>query len=462
MHEQNPAPLPTTQPQLRRQAAFCLTMAVALSALAWIWRIKVDWFQEKLAVAYPLHQMAENYRNNLFDFPFLLFITAGAFLIMAASLWSAGRRSNVQPVRPLSPPRWLTALTFAVLLGVAGWLSYRNWLHWGKPRWDDYWKFGDLLHYLWRRPSGENWMAIKQSLQSYPHAASPLTPLLISLLLFLHENSLLWLQILNFAATVGSLLLVYRLGKKIAPAAPTWILGILFLTNAATIRNSFFIQLDAISSFFILLFFALWNRYRERPTLGNSVLLSAGLVLAVLQKTTLFPLMAIPLAMGAYEAVRNRDWDRPGLVKNALWTIGLPLGVFILYLFAFGFFDSFGSQVELMGTGWNELDFSFSRFVFATAFLLGPYLPLLRYAEPRREPLQLGLLLFITLFFLSIVAVKGPFWSRYYSHVLAPILLLTAPHLSRAVVTSGWRYILPAYLIGIAGVQYAMLAWHIF
>jgi hypothetical protein len=62
-------------------------------------------------------------------------------------------------------------------------------------------------------PDGENWAAIKQSLQSYPHAASPLTPLLISLLLFLHGNSLFWLQILNFAATIGSLLLLGRLGK---------------------------------------------------------------------------------------------------------------------------------------------------------------------------------------------------------------------------------------------------------
>jgi 4-amino-4-deoxy-L-arabinose transferase-like glycosyltransferase len=74
-------------------------------------------------------------------------------------------------------------------------------------------------------------------------------------------------------------------------------------------RNAFFIQLDAVSSFFVLLFFALWRRRLARPTLLNAILLGGCLILAVLQKTTLFPLLAVPLTVAVFEAARDRIWN---------------------------------------------------------------------------------------------------------------------------------------------------------
>jgi hypothetical protein len=237
---------------------------------------------------------------------------------------------------------------------------------------------------------------------------------------------------------------------------------VLFLVNAATVRNAAFVQLDAICGFFVVWFFWVWTQWLVSPTRRGWLLLIACLTLGIFQKTTLFPLLAIPTLTAALARPRGVGVPWRRVVGIAAASVLPPVALFGGFLWWLGVTGNFGEQVHLMGTGWNELDFSFPRFVFATGFLLGPYLPLACRNQRLREPMFLGLALFVGLFFLSLVAVRGPFWSRYYSLVVAPTLLLALPFLARAAVSSPWRVLLPVYVIAVAAVHYAMMAWHIF
>jgi hypothetical protein len=113
-----------------------------------------------------------------------------------------------------------------------------------------------------------------------------------------------------------------------------------------------------------------------------------------------------------------------------------------------------------MGTGWNEIDFSWQRFVFASGFLLCPYLGLVSRNRSWREPAYQGLALFVVLFFASLVAVRGPFWGRYYSHVLGCWLLLALPAWARDD-SAGQRRAQWTFLIGVGALQIVMMYWQI-
>lgn len=443
------------------QAAICLALALGTATLAAVWRAWPAWFAEALAVPYPFQTFLTNYQRALADFPSLLAVVAAALLVLAAALWWSARRED-GVAAPLALPRWGEALLVAALLGVAWWLSYRHWVYWGKPHWDDYWFFGRIFHEVWAQPGGKMIFQLQRFLHEYPHSPSPLTPLVIGFLMFLHDNPLRWLQVLSLSATVGSLLVLRTLSRRLTPTLPVWLLGALFLTNAATMRNSFFIQLDAISSFFVVAFYGVWLWWRDEPSQNRLTVLTVFLLAAVFQKTTLFPLLAIPTLVAVYDAWRARRVPWLDLLQTAAATALLPAAVFGAYLLALGVGGNFGTQLELMGTGWNELDFSVTRFVFATTFLLVPYLPLVLANRRWPEPETIALALFPLLFFASIVAVRGPFWSRYYSHAVGPWLLLAAPALARLAQSRAARPALVAYVGGVAAVQIAMLWLHVF
>ncbi|MDP8225794.1 MAG: hypothetical protein P9L99_20710 [Candidatus Lernaella stagnicola] len=444
-----------------RHAMFLAAGAVAAGSLAAVWMQRPDWFLKRLAVPYPFQVFLENYNRLLIDFPLVLWVTGAALAALALVVWrTAGRTVENDSSRlRISVP--VEFLIYAALLVAAGYLSLRHWEYWGRPKWDNYWLFARVLHDFWTHPGAETWFTLQKWVAEFPHSPSPLTPVVISVLMVVYDDPLRWLQMLSFGATIGSLALVRSLGRRLAPDVPTWLLGALFLTHAATMRNSLFIQLDAISSFFVLAFYWLWFRWRDEPTQNRLTALVVFLIAAVMQKTTLFPLLAIPFLAAVYDdwrAGRRRwlEWLRIGLA-----TAALPAALFGGYLLLLGVGRNFGTQVELMGSGWNELDFSLTRFAFATGFLVCPYLPLV-FGEQRWDANRVALAAYPVLFLLSVTAVRGPYWSRYYSHLLGPLLLLAAPHLARLSRQQRGAWLAPTYVAGVAAVQYTMIAAHIF
>jgi len=441
----------------RNNPQFRLAAAAGFATLAALWHFHPDWFAARLHTPYPQAIILQHYEHSLTLMPFLLLATALAFAIVAVAQYATARRPLTQtPIPALSPLAENVLLSGLLLLGL--WLSWRHWQMWGRPVWDDYWKAGQVWHIALTSNDAQAWPLVQKFLHEYPHSPSPLTPWVIALLMFVVAQPVLWLQVLNAAATAGSVIVLQRLSKRLAPGVPFWFVGALFLLNAATMRNGWFIQLDAINGFFVLLFFHFWLRWRESPSPARLAALVVWLALCALQKTTLFPLMAVPTLVEAVGQVREKKLVVVRLLSAALWTAVVPAAVFVAYCLAFGIFANFGTQVQLMGSGWNELDFSFKRFVFAGGFLLGPYLPLMWRNRKILEPAYLGPALYVALFFLSMIVVRGPFWGRYYSHIVGCCVLLSLP----ALMLPARRLPLMAYLVAVALVQLTMIGLHLF
>jgi hypothetical protein len=141
-------------------------------------------------------------------------------LLGAAGLYAAVRSPRLPdgPHSRLAPAletALLTVLTLVALL-----LSHRHWMHWHGPRWDDYWRYAEILHNLWRFHDAQSVAMANAFLAIYPHSPSPLTPSVIALLMFGFPNALFWLKALNFAATVDALVLVRKLSRRLAPDTP--------------------------------------------------------------------------------------------------------------------------------------------------------------------------------------------------------------------------------------------------
>ena len=435
-----------------------LLLAVALATLGLAWTAYPLWFVARLDVAYPLPMIHRAYLALLAAMPRALFLAAAVLAAVATAMFFDGRRKpSPRPVFPALSP-WRETALYAALLALAAGLSWRSFVYWGRPGWDHYWQFGEVLHWLLRRPDPETLAAVGNFVAEYPHSPSPLTPFAVAWGLFILPNSTRLLQIYSLLATAGSVALLRAIVRRVSPGATFWPLGALFLVNTATARNSFFIQLDAINGLLVLLFFHLWLRWREKPTAVRLTAMTATLVLSVFQKTSLFPLLAIPTLLSLVDDLRDRHFRLGRLLATGFWTAAFPVALFLIYLAMIGITQNFHTQIAIMGTGWNELDFSLKRFVFATGFLLGPYLPLIARNRRWREPAQLAFALFVLLFFISIVVVRGPFWGRYYSHVIGACVLLAQPAWTREA-DDGARLTMWTYLIGVSALQLLMLYW---
>jgi hypothetical protein len=171
--------------------------------------------------------------------------------------------------------------------------------------------------------------------------------------------------------------------------------------------------------------------------------------------------MALPTLVQLYESWRERRfaWGRTALV--GLLTAALPFALFLTYCIGFGIIRNFRLQVNLMGHGWNELDFALLPLLFCTFFLLGPFVvPVLRNRRIL-DPRYFAFALYFVLFWAAFVLVKGPFWTRYYSNVLGPCAVLSIPFFAEHAAAPRARAPLYAFLIGVAVVEHALVYLHL-
>lgn len=450
-------------PVCRRKARVCALLATLLLAVALAWLRTPAPFLRVLARPYPDADVLVRYQENLRDFPVLLLVTASALMAVAFALAFArpptcpSRARDAHPLALAAPVQLGLAIS---LLLVAWWFSERHWLFWNRPLWDCYTLYAEALHTALFHPDEGMLAALVRFVRAYPHSPSPLTPALVALGMLVVHDSTLVMHAVSLAATAGSVVLVVRLGRILAPKLPPWVAATLFLTNAATLRNADFVQLDAGSSFFVLLFFKLLATHLRRGGHRVPWAVAACTAVALFQKTTLFPLLVVPTLLLVHSALRHRRLDGRAFVRTAVVTGLLPTLPFATALLLTGLATNVFRQVELMGVGWNTQDFSLLRFVFATSFLLAPYLPLAVTNRRLGEPLEAGLVLFVILFFASLIAVRGPFWSRYYSLVVGPTLLLALAPLDR--LARRWPAVALTVIAAIATVGYAMMSLNIF
>lgn len=451
---------PVSQP-IARSIGIAIGAAAALVAL-WgaCWAIWPDFFSSLFRVEYTYDRALRNYQQNLRDFPRLLACLAAALGAVATVAWRFEGREGTSLVAS-SIPRWQTWPALAGMLGLAGWTSHHSWVFWNRPTWDGYTKFGEAIHRALVGADQAAFAELGRFAAGYMHSPSPLTPTAIGVLRFAVDDPVLCLQLINWFSTAVSLLMVIRLSARLAPDLPAWFVGALFLGNAAIVRGSFFIQLDAASAALALVYLWCWERWWRSSRASDAVLLTLCATLALFQKTTLFPLLAVPVIVELVEQWRSGNWNKRR-IGATLAPSAIALVLFGTYLSVLDLENNWGRQVEVMGTGWNVLDYSVQRFMFATAFLLGAFLPFAAASARQLAGLRLGALVFSSLFLLGITLAGGPFWSRYYAHIVGPCLIAAAPALGQLARLPGSLSVGLVYLGATVVTGYAMLYWQIF
>jgi hypothetical protein len=444
-----------------RSVAIAIGIAAACTALwSLCWAIWPETFPSLFRVEYTYGRALRNYEQNLRDFPWLLACLAVALGAIATAVWRFdGRRGTSLAASSFSS--WLTWPALAGMLGLAGWTSHHSWVFWNRPTWDGYAKFGEAIHRALVGADQVAFAELGRFAASYMHSPSPLTPAVIGVLRFAVDDPIVCLQWISWVSTGVSMLLVMRLSARIAPDLPAWFAGALFVGNAAIVRGSFFIQLDAASAAMALVYLWCWERSSRSLRATDGVLLTLCATLALFQKTTMFPLLAVPVIVEGVAQWRSGSWNIQKLVATLAPSVVAVL-LFATYLYSLDLGSNWGRQVEVMGTGWNVLDYSMQRFVFSTAFLLGAFLPFAAVGARQLSGMRLGMLVYSGLFLLGIVVTGGPFWSRYYAHIVGPCLIAATPALGQLARLPGSLSVGLVYLGACVAVSYAMLYWQIF
>ena len=228
----------------------------------------------------------------------MLLVLLGAWCL---TLWADPNRNRREPTvaarSPTALPWKLVFLVFLVFLAtVAVLLSQREWVRFGRPCWDNYCVYSELISSCLRHPSSETWRPLHAFMLRDYHSNSPLVPLLVA-----GTNLVSGLEIIRSyrglcaAATVLGLFVRFqflrrRLAVSFGIAATV---TILLLTNIAVIRCSCFPQTDAFVFLSISLCLTRSFVFMERPTTPNAVacfvLVTAGLFI----KLSFLPVLAM-------------------------------------------------------------------------------------------------------------------------------------------------------------------------
>ena len=150
-------------------------------------------------------------------------------------------------------------------------------------------------------------------------------------------------RVLSALIDTGVIYLSYLVGKKVYDRR-VGLLAAAFVTfTVFHIQVAHFYAVDALLTFFVLLFFVFALEFARHGGARNSVLLGASLGLALATKVSAAPLFLVVL--GAY-ALRFRQKDAAGLKLLALTAVTFALVFFIAEPYAILDFDAFSAGIS--------------------------------------------------------------------------------------------------------------------
>jgi hypothetical protein len=363
-------------------------------------------------------------------FLWVLLVLLGAWCL---TLWADPNRNRREPpvaARSPTPLPWkLVFLVFLVFLAtVAVLLSQREWVRFGRPCWDNYCLYSELISSCLRHPSSETWRPLHAFMLRDYHSNSPLVPLLVA-----GTNLMSGLEIIRSyrvlcaAATVLGLFVLFQfLRRRMAvsfgiAAAVT----ILLLSNIAVIRCSCFPQTDAFVFLWISLCLTRSFVFMEQPTRPDAVacfvLVTAGLFI----KLSFLPVLAmIPLWTALETQLLGKGFSREAkrtlLRRIAIFVVG-PLVVYLAYQRAFGLFRMYGREFGRMQT-----DDAFAPFHVISIVQVGAILlPLIAIGARRLTRADAWILAWTGLYVLSLWAGRTSGWDRFYLAILPPLAIVS-------------------------------------
>lgn len=407
-------------------------MFVLVSAV--LYRLSLPALERAFADFYPAH---EEWRQRLLierlrGYASLLWILCG---LLACWSWIVFERRRVNALHArlgdqLSrvPQPLIVLLGALAVCGLDYYFSTRDWVRLGRPCWDNYCYYAELL-YKWL--SGQ---AVERRLLAFMsedyHSNSPIGPLLIaSLKLVTGLDTVASYRTCVFLASLASVLLLWRglfglvqTGSQEAAAAL-----LLFSTHLIFVRSSFFPQADAFVLLWstALLVVAARRSVAPRPWHGSACFLL--LVTGLFVKLSFLPALALLPVWSVVEALGSRRWPQlRRLAAELLLYSLLPLAIFLLVQQRLGLLHLYGVELQVIAGSDSHVLFVAMSLVHAAA-ILGA----LAWLGWRRFTLLEALLLaWAALYMAALWLSRASGWDRFSLAVLAPLTVTAAPGLA--------------------------------
>lgn len=411
----------------RRWARGSALAGLLALAAAVLYRLSLPALERSAAAFYPEH---EAWRQALLierlrGYASLLWVLSG----LLACWWLVvreRRRLNALQARIAAP---ITIVAATLIVWVLNYLfSTREWVSLGRPCWDNYCYYAELLS-KWL--SGQN---VERRLLAFMredyHSNSPMGPLLIAgLRLVTGLETVVSYRLCVSLATLASVLLLWRgllglvkTGREEAGAAL-----LLFCTHFIVVRSSFFPQSDAFVLLWSTALIVVAAGREAHPRPWHGAVCFALLVTGLFVKLSFLPALLLLPAWRAAAALASRrmpDWR--ALATDVLLYSLLPFSVFLLVQQRLGLLRLYGVELHAIAGSDSNLPFVAMSLVHAAA-LLGP---LAWLGRRRFGVLEAPLLAWTFLYLAALWLSRASGWDRFYLALLPPLTAMAAHGLS--------------------------------
>lgn len=327
-----------------------------------------------------------------------------------------------------------TLLLAVIALGMV--LSIREWRYFGSPVWDGYGEFSRHFYLLLVQPGPDTLAAFRTFTRGYIHSGSPLAPFLIALLNLLFRDITLSYMVLMFLSTLGTAFLLKKTLVRFwrIPSALSLDYLILFFSHCAVMRSLLFPQTDALGMFWSTLLIYLGCAYlgerRDRCLLYSAFVVTA----AALTKANGFFLLPFFPVLCFLASLREGRLRRRELLKTVLFGAVLPIAVFSLYIWRFGYLDNLLREISLRGVaGATDIrtDHNLKLFIISTLLTFQFHLRLIWKRGNLKRSGNLPPVVFVVTTILLLVLGSATFFLRRFLPLVPPLLLISSANLER-------------------------------
>jgi hypothetical protein len=393
------------------------------------------------------------------------FLVAAFF---ALAVWTLSLRFSSQITRigtrlSLLQHRTARLLIAGVCLGlviaVAILFSNREWVRFGRPCWDNYCLYTDLVFRWLSVRTPEALDSLVHFMRSDYHANSPLGPFLFALVKMatgwkavttIGAASILWLCLIKPA----------RLGPFVEGA-----LLILFGTNAVVVRCFLFPQTDALVLLWTAALMAVALRRISHRRLAYDVgacfLLTTGLFvkLSFLPWLALIPLWRIldGLLKGVFGSREGLKRWVPLFTKELLLFSVVPLICYLAFQRGLGLMNLFFVELHAMRTPDTFFPFKVISLLHAALF----FMILILWGRRRLEESDYFLLAGAGLYLFSLLVSNTAGWDRFYLPLVPPLCVVAGRGLV-VVQEKGGAGLVGIFVLLVAFLNYSLLKFWLF
>lgn len=423
-----------------------------------LYRLALPALERAAAAFYPEHEAWRQalLMERLRGYSSLLWVLSGLLLCW----WLVVRERrllNALHARSAAP---IAIVAAGLIVWVLNYLfSTRDWVSLGRPCWDNYCYYAELLS-KWLAGQNVERRLLAFMREDY-HSNSPMGPLLIAgLRLVTGLETIVSYRLCVFLATLASVLLLWRgllglvkTGREEARAAL-----LLFCTHFIVVRSSFFPQTDAFVLVWSTALIVVAARREVHPRPWHGAVCLALLVTGLFVKLSFLPaLLLLPAWRVAAALASRRMPDARALATDVLLYSLLPFATFLLVQQRLGLLRLYGVELHAIAGADSNLPFVAMSLLHAAA-ILGP---LAWLGRRRFGLLEAPLLAWMALYLAALWLSRASGWDRFYLALLPPLTVMAAHGLSVVKQELGAGPLWAGVLL-VAALNYAALWFRVY